>query len=115
MARKKIPTIYKEIAALDKVSHNGKDYLKNAVIRDSVVLSEEEAALLNSNPYLTGCRYELIGKASKEELKGVDAIDVEYRQKLEAKAKELGIKFMPNLGDAKLLDRILVIDPEFTI
>jgi len=35
------------------------------------------------------------------------------RIKLEAKATELGIKFLPNIGDAKLLAKINKIEPEY--
>lgn len=57
---------YKEICALSHKIENGKEYAKNETIREGVTLTELEAKRLNENPYLTGCRYELMEKEAKK-------------------------------------------------
>ena len=42
-----------------------------------------------------------------------EQIDPELRVKLEAKANELGIKFHVNIGNDKLIAKIIEIEPEF--
>jgi len=54
---------YREICAIASKTENGKTYIKNDVIRENVNLTDSEAKHLNSNPFLTGCRYEPMAKA----------------------------------------------------
>lgn len=51
---------YNEICALSYKIENGKEIGKNQLIRENVNLTEQEAKRLNDNPYLTGCKYELM-------------------------------------------------------
>ncbi len=86
--------IYKEVAKLDKVTHNGKKYLKGSPVRERVVLTELQAKTLNDDPTITGCEYVLI-----EEPK-------DGRKELFEQAKELGLDVAKNISTKKLNDLI---------
>ena len=72
--------------------------------RGHVMINSRDAEVNNAYTKNTWLHYE---KAEKE----VKTND--YRLKLEAKAKELNISFKPIIGDAKLLAKIIEIEPEF--
>jgi hypothetical protein len=72
--------------------------------RGHVMINSRDAEVNNSQTKATWLHYE---KAEKE-VKSSD-----YRLKLEEKAKELNINFRQNIGDDKLLAKIIEIEPEF--
>ena len=91
--------------AIPRMTINGKLYREGEFFAE-VVISEMEFKALNKNPNITGLKYEEI----KEEVK-----TSKNRAKLEEKANELEIEYRANIGDAKLLDKILEVEPEFKL
>ena len=77
---------------------------KQLTKRGSVMISERDAKTNNLQTQSTGLFYELA-----EEKKETSA----NREVLISKANELGIKFKDNIGDAKLLEKILAIEPNY--
>jgi hypothetical protein len=87
----------------------GKIIEKNLTKRGTVRISEFTANVNNSYTDSTKLLYELAKKEEPPKEK------TDQRKALEAKAKELKVKFNPKLGDVKLLERIVKIDPEFKV
>lgn len=75
-------------------THNGKQYKEGDELGE-VVLTVQEAKILNDNPYIDCCKYELIEGESNEEFEA-----------LKKEAKELGINFPKNITIEKLKEKI---------
>jgi hypothetical protein len=75
-------------------THNGKSYVKGEVIGE-VTLTVQEAKILNDNPNLDCCSYELIKDEKQDKLEA-----------LKKEAKELGINFPKNINEEKLQEKI---------
>lgn len=68
---------------------------KEATERGHVMISERDADVNNRQTRFNKLHYELAEVETTDE-----------RKELEAEAKELGINFRANIGDAKLLEKI---------
>jgi hypothetical protein len=83
---------------------------KTPTKRGTVRINEQTAKVNNTYVNSTKLLYELAKKEPETPKEKTD-----YRIKLEAKANELKVKFNPKLGDVKLLERIVKVDPEFKV
>lgn len=90
---------------------------KSLTKRGTVRISSFTAGVNNTYTDSTKLLYELARKeAVPQKKESVPPVEKTNRRKtLEAKAKELKVKFNPKLGDVKLLERIVKIDPEFKV
>lgn len=75
-------------------THNGKSYGKGEVIGE-VTLTIQEARILNDNPNIDCCVYELIKDEKSDKLEA-----------LKKEAKELGINYPKNITEDKLIEKI---------
>jgi hypothetical protein len=80
---------------------------------DFKLLSERQANELKSTKATLAAMNERLQALESKKQKKDETPASPERLKLEAKAKELNIKFMPIIGDEKLLAKIQKIEPEY--
>lgn len=101
-------TLVCKLFRLGKDGDRFKDDLIAATLRTRVLVGADYVARFNKNSHISGQRYEIDEKATKERdaIKSgkpkADPIDKEIREALKAKADSLGIEYAKNLSNEKL-------------
>jgi len=83
--------------------------------KQSLIRPKSEVELMKEQNEMLLKRLEALENIKTVESKLEVKVSDEGREKLEAKANELGLKFRNNIGSEKLLSKIQLKEPEFTL